>query len=54
MLFLDPTYHWGIRLQGAGAYERWLTWQRQDTHARAAFGPLVDHTWTPDNQVRPV
>lgn len=47
VLFLDPMYHWGIRLEGAGAYERWLTWQREDTHLRAAFGPLEDHTWTP-------
>ncbi|WP_406297812.1 hypothetical protein OG948_19860 [Embleya sp. NBC_00888] len=47
VLFLDPMYHWGIRLEGTGAYDRWLTWQREDTHIRAAFGPIEDHTWTP-------
>lgn len=47
VLFLDPMYHWGIRLQGAGAYERWLAEEREDTHTRAVFGPLEEHIWTP-------
>jgi hypothetical protein len=47
VLFLDPMYYWGIRLQGAGAYERWPAWAREDTHSRAVFGQLEVHVWTP-------
>ncbi|WP_371598307.1 hypothetical protein [Streptomyces sp. NBC_00564] len=46
VLFLDPIYHWGIRLRGVGAYERWLAWEREDTHTRAVFGQLEEHVWT--------
>uniref|UniRef100_A0AAU2JUY0 Uncharacterized protein n=1 Tax=Streptomyces sp. NBC_00049 TaxID=2903617 RepID=A0AAU2JUY0_9ACTN len=47
VLFLDPMYIQGIRLQGHGAYDRWLAWERQDAHTRSVFGPLEEHTWTP-------
>ncbi|MEU0718634.1 hypothetical protein ABZ498_15835 [Streptomyces lavendulocolor] len=43
-LFVDPGYHWGIRLQGAGAYEAWLAEERENP---APLGPLTDHLWTP-------
>ncbi|MGP4051452.1 hypothetical protein [Streptomyces sp. 2A115] len=47
VLFLDPMYYWGIRLQGAEAYERWLAWEREDTHRRAVFGRLEERVWVP-------
>ncbi|MCX5404988.1 hypothetical protein OHA37_13970 [Streptomyces sp. NBC_00335] len=42
-LFLDPMYYWGIRLQGAGAYEQWLAHHRD----RPGHGPYTEHAWHP-------
>ncbi|MFD0355128.1 hypothetical protein ACFVHW_15535 [Streptomyces sp. NPDC127110] len=42
-LFVDPSYHWGIRLQGAGAFERWI----QETRERPeSSGPPREYGWT--------
>ncbi|MFG2619390.1 hypothetical protein ACGFXC_17445 [Streptomyces sp. NPDC048507] len=43
-LFVDPGYHWGIRLQGAGAYEHWLVEQEQQA---GPLGPVSTFLWTP-------
>ncbi|MGI5478691.1 hypothetical protein [Streptomyces lavendofoliae] len=43
-LFVDPGYHWGIRLQSAGAYETWLADERESQGPR---GPLREYLWTP-------
>ncbi|MGA4960087.1 hypothetical protein [Streptomyces lavendulocolor] len=43
-LFVDPGYHWGIRLQGAGAYETWLADERENP---GPLGPRTEHRWTP-------
>jgi hypothetical protein len=37
VLFADPAYHFGIRLQGVGAYERWRS-ENSETTGRS--GPL--------------
>ncbi|MFD8910686.1 hypothetical protein [Streptomyces sp. NPDC059575] len=44
VLFADPSYYFGIRLEGVGAYERWLA-DHQST--LAPFGPWRELTWTP-------
>ncbi|MEV6393297.1 hypothetical protein AB0M39_00655 [Streptomyces sp. NPDC051907] len=43
-LFLDPMYFFGIRLQGAGAYDSWLEFSRSD---EGAMGPIRDFVWSP-------
>ncbi|MFJ6755442.1 hypothetical protein ACIQNK_10550 [Streptomyces sp. NPDC091273] len=44
-LFADPGNFFGIRLQGRGAYERWLTFaQGKDL----PFGSVREVVWTPD------
>ncbi|MCX4587128.1 hypothetical protein [Streptomyces sp. NBC_01481] len=43
-LFADPGYFFGIRLQGAGAYERWLNFSRT---AESPFGPIQEFIWSP-------
>ncbi|MFD3681914.1 hypothetical protein [Streptomyces sp. NPDC058613] len=46
-LFVDPLYFDGLRLQGRGAYDRWLAWEREEADPPSAFGPIEDRTWTP-------
>lgn len=43
-LFLDPAYFFGIRLQGAGAYESWLEFSRS---ADGFSGPIREFVWSP-------
>jgi hypothetical protein len=44
VLFADPAYHFGVRLEGAGAYERWMA----DNRATAgSSGPPREVIWTP-------
>ncbi|MFD3323994.1 hypothetical protein [Streptomyces sp. NPDC058701] len=42
-LFIDPSYPWGVRLQGAGAYERWL---REVRERPESAGPVREYVWT--------
>ncbi|MFG2556817.1 hypothetical protein [Streptomyces sp. NPDC048581] len=43
-LFVDPGYHFGIRLQGEGAYERWLA---SDGARLRDGGAWESFVWTP-------
>ncbi|MEU7180075.1 MULTISPECIES: hypothetical protein [Streptomyces] len=43
-LFVDPGYHFGIRLEGAGAFDRWLA-DNQDP--ASPLGPARSLTWSP-------
>ncbi|MFB7253821.1 hypothetical protein [Streptomyces nojiriensis] len=43
-LFADPGYFHGIRLQGRGAYERWLDFAQGPD---LPFGPVREVVWTP-------
>lgn len=47
VLFVDPLSFDGIRLQGRGAYDRWLAWEREEADPPSAYGPVEDRTWTP-------
>ncbi|WP_314244123.1 hypothetical protein [Streptomyces sp. DSM 40907] len=42
-LFVDPSYHWGIRLQSRGAYEHWL---REVRERPETSGPVREYLWT--------
>ncbi|MFG2294946.1 hypothetical protein [Streptomyces sp. NPDC048603] len=42
-VFLDPMNFDGIRIQGAGAYEKCVADQR----SRTTFGPVREHVWVP-------
>ncbi|MFI1359227.1 hypothetical protein ACH4TV_37500 [Streptomyces sp. NPDC020898] len=44
VVFADPMYHFGIRLQGVGAYDRWVKDSRDES---AAFGPTREGIWVP-------
>lgn len=39
VLFADPAYHFGIRLQGTGAYERWRS---ENSETTSPFGPTSE------------
>ncbi len=43
-VFMDPMYYFGIRLGGAGAYERWLAADQRDP---GPFGPPREFVWSP-------
>jgi hypothetical protein len=43
-VFADPGYFFGIRLEGEGAYERWLKHHQSDLKSE---GPLREVIWTP-------
>ena len=42
-VFMDPMYYFGIRLGGAGAYERWLA---ADQRNPGPFGPPREFIWS--------
>ncbi|RST04149.1 hypothetical protein EF910_18635 [Streptomyces sp. WAC07149] len=44
-LFADPGHFFGIRLQGRGAYDRWLAFAQAPDRP---FGPLREVVWTPE------
>ncbi|WP_210581642.1 hypothetical protein [Streptomyces sp. GESEQ-4] len=43
VLFADPAYHFGVRLEGVGAYERWIT---DNQGSSDVYGPIRELTWT--------
>lgn len=36
-VFADPAWHFGIRLQGAGAFDRWIAEMREESHDIKTF-----------------
>jgi len=44
VVFADPMYHFGIRLEGVGAYDRWVNDSRDES---ATFGPTREGIWVP-------
>ncbi|MFJ4968351.1 hypothetical protein [Streptomyces sp. NPDC088755] len=47
VVFADPMYHFGIRLEGVGAYDRWIA----STGGSEAVGSIRECVWTVDRTV---